>query len=113
RAGWVEANGIVRRMAQALAGRKWGRAAGYLREEMAVRRDITPDALIPLTDKLIRQAEQAGCGARFAGAGAGGSVWALGEKNRIQELRAIWNSTLAPIHGAGVLECVVDPRGVR
>jgi len=37
-------------------------------------RDITPDALIALTRKMIRQAEQARCGARFAGAGAGGSV---------------------------------------
>ena len=113
RAGWIEANRIVRRLAQALVDRKWDRAAGLLREEMTVRREITPDALIPVTDKLIRQAELAGCGARFAGAGAGGSVWALGEKKRIQELRTIWESTLAPIRGAGILDCRVDPRGVR
>jgi D-glycero-alpha-D-manno-heptose-7-phosphate kinase len=80
---------------------------------MAVRRDITPDALIPVTSELIRQAELAGCGARFAGAGAGGSVWALGEKKRIDELRTAWISTLAPIRGAGVLDCAVDPKGVR
>ena len=113
RAGWVEANGIVRRLAQALADRKWDRAASLLREEMAVRRDITPDAMIPVTAKLIQQAEQAGCGARFAGAGAGGSVWALGEKNKIQELKTIWSSTLAPIRGAEILDCAVDPKGVR
>jgi D-glycero-alpha-D-manno-heptose-7-phosphate kinase len=112
RAGWVEANRIVRRLAQALAERKWDRAAGFLREEMAVRRDITPDALIPVMHTLIRQAEQAGCGARFAGAGAGGSVWALGGKKRIQELKTIWRSALAPIRGAGILDCAVDPRGV-
>jgi D-glycero-alpha-D-manno-heptose-7-phosphate kinase len=112
RAGWIEANRIVRRLAQALIDRKWDRAAKLLREEMAVRRDITPDALIPVTDKLIRQAEQAGCGARFAGAGAGGSVWALGEKKRIQELKTVWTSTLGPIRGAGSLACAVDPRGV-
>ncbi len=53
------------------------------------------------------------CGARFAGAGAGGSVWALGEKKRIKELKSIWRSTLAPIKGAGILDCAVDPRGVR
>lgn len=113
RAGWIEANRIVRRLARALGDRQWDQAATLLREETAVRRDITPDALIPVTDELIRQAEQAGCGARFAGAGAGGSVWALGEKKRIQELKAIWNSTLAPIRGAGVLDCTVDQRGVR
>ena len=113
RAGWIEANGIVRRLAQALADRKWDRAAALLREEMAVRRQITPDALIPVTDKLIRQAEEAGCGARFAGAGAGGSVWALGEKGRIQELKTGWNSTLASIRGAGILDCAVESRGAR
>jgi D-glycero-alpha-D-manno-heptose-7-phosphate kinase len=113
RAGWIEANRIVRRLAQALIDRKWDQAAGLLREEMAVRRDITPDALIPVTHKLIQQAEQSGCGARFAGAGAGGSVWALGEKKRIDELKTIWRSILAPIRGAGILDCAVDPRGVR
>ena len=111
REGWIEANRIVRRLTQALADRKWDQAAGLLREEMALRRDITPDALIPVTDRLIRRAEEAGCGARFAGAGAGGSVWALGEKRRIAELRAIWKSTLGPIRGAGILDCSVDPRG--
>ncbi|HYQ60322.1 MAG TPA: hypothetical protein VEP29_04690 [Desulfatiglandales bacterium] len=112
RPGWMEANRIVRRLAQALGDRKWDRAARLLREEMAVRREITPDALIPVTDKLIRQAEEAGCGARFAGAGAGGSIWALGEKKNIQELKTIWRSTLAPIRGAGILDCAVDPKGV-
>jgi len=112
REGWIEANRIVRRLAQALVDRKWDRAASLLREEMAVRRAITPDALIPVTDNLIRQAEEAGCGARFAGAGAGGSVWALGQKKRIQELKGIWCSTLAPIRGAGVLDCWVDARGI-
>jgi D-glycero-alpha-D-manno-heptose-7-phosphate kinase len=111
RAGWIEANRIVRRLAHAFAGRKWDQAGRLLREEMAVRRAITPDALIPMTAKLIQQAEEAGCGARFAGAGAGGSVWALGGKRRIRELKNIWSSTLAPIHGAGVLDCIVDSRG--
>jgi len=58
-------------------------------------------------------AEETGCGARFAGAGACGSVWALGEKKRIKELKGICGSTPAPIRGAGILDCAVDPRGVR
>jgi hypothetical protein len=48
-----------------------------------------------------------------AGADAGGSVWAIGEKKRIKELKGIWRSTLAPIRGAGIIGCAVDPRGVR
>jgi len=112
RAGWLEANRIVHDLAQAVGDRKWNRAASLLRQEMAVRRDITPDALIPVTTKLIQQAEQAGCGARFAGAGAGGSVWALGQKKRIQDLKGIWGSTLAPVRGAGILGCSVEGKGV-
>jgi len=44
---------------------------------------------------------------------AGGSVWAIGEKKRIKELKSLWRSTLAPIRGAGILDCAVDPGGVR
>jgi D-glycero-alpha-D-manno-heptose-7-phosphate kinase len=113
RAGWIKANDIVRGLAGALREKDWNRAARLLREEMAVRREITPDALIPITEGLIAQAEAAGCGARFAGAGGGGAVWALGSLPRIERLKAIWSSSLAPIRGAGLLECGIDPRGVR
>jgi D-glycero-alpha-D-manno-heptose-7-phosphate kinase len=91
----------------------WPRAAGLIREEMAVRREITPGALIPITQRLIGQAEMLGCGARFAGAGAGGSLWALGASEGITRLKADWEKTLAPIRGAGVLECDIDPCGVQ
>jgi len=80
---------------------------------MGVRREITPEALIPITQRLVDQAEMLGCGARFAGAGAGGSLWAVGASERITRLKAEWEKTLAPIRGAGVLECEIDPRGVQ
>jgi D-glycero-alpha-D-manno-heptose-7-phosphate kinase len=112
RAGWIEANEIVRRLSETLKKKEWSRSAAFLREEMAVRRAITPDALIPLTSRLIDLAEEAGCGARFAGAGCGGSLWALGEKERIRDLREIWTAHLKPIRGAQVLDCRIDPVGV-
>lgn len=112
RAGWIEANEIVRNLAEALKRKDWDRSARLLREEMAVRRAITPDALIPLTARLIEVAEKAGCGARFAGAGCGGSVWALGEKGRIRRLREIWTDHLRRFKGAQLLDCRVDPVGV-
>lgn len=113
RAGWIEANEIVRSLAKSLRTKDWNGCARSLREEMAVRREITPDALIPITEQLIRTAETAGCGARFAGAGCGGAVWALGEKDRIQELKGLWTSQLKPVRGAKVLECAIDPLGVK
>lgn len=113
RSGWIKVNDIVRSLAEALREKDWNRAARLLREEMAVRREITPDALIPITGKLIDQAEAGGCGARFAGAGGGGAVWALGTLPRIERLREIWISSLTPIQGARLLACGVDPIGVR
>jgi len=113
RSGWLRVNDIVHRLAAALGAGEWNRAAGLLRQEMAVRREITPDALIPITEALIAEAEEAGCGARFAGAGGGGSLWALGEKGRIEGLRDAWAARLSAIRGAGILECEVDPMGVR
>lgn len=113
RTGWVRANDLVKGLGLSIQNKAWNEGARFLREEMAVRREITPDALIPVTDRLIRQAEEAGCGARFTGAGAGGSVWALGEKENIDTLRQTWRDTLASVNRASILHCEVDPHGVR
>jgi D-glycero-alpha-D-manno-heptose-7-phosphate kinase len=112
REAWIEANAVVRRFAGALQDRHWRMAGKLLREEMALRRRITPEALSPVTGRLVDQAEEAGCGARFAGAGAGGSLWAIGEASAIGRLRLAWRQTLASVPGAGILDCRIDPRGV-
>ena len=109
----MEVNGVVDLLADALEKEVWDEVAELLKEEMAIRRKITPDALIPITEELISQAENIGCGARFAGAGGGGSLWALGEKDRIRDVRRMWDKTLAPVRGGRVLECAVDSNGVR
>ncbi len=113
RTGWVKVNSLVRRFGDALMKRDWSKAARLLREEMAVRREITPDALIPITEKLIDQAETLSCGARFAGAGAGGSVWTLGSVSKIQLLRKSWESTLGSSKNGKILECSIESKGVR
>ena len=113
RAGWVEVNGLVDRLAKAIKEEDWERASNLLRDEMSVRREITSDALTRVTRKMIDQAEGIGCGARFAGAGAGGSVWALGKIDRIRQLRTRWEAILYPIKGAKILNCAVSPTGAR
>ncbi|MBW2129435.1 MAG: hypothetical protein JRH13_08735 [Deltaproteobacteria bacterium] len=113
REGWIRANRIVTGFASALKREDWEEAEHLLREEMAVRRKITPGALIPLTEELITSAERAGCGARFAGAGGGGSVWALGDPDRIEEVRKIWGRLLESVQGALILPSRLDPVGVR
>ena len=90
RQGWVEANRAVLRLASALKARDWEGAAGCLRQEMDIRRNITPDALVPETRTLIDVAEAEGCGARFTGAGGGGTVWAIGSRACMQALKTRW-----------------------
>jgi D-glycero-alpha-D-manno-heptose-7-phosphate kinase len=113
RTGWIKVNEIVHKLALAIKSQDWNRAAGLLREEMKIRREVTPDALIPLTAQLVDQAEGVGCGARFAGAGAGGSLWAIGDMETVQRLRKIWEDALKRVKDARVLDCEVDPSGVR
>jgi D-glycero-alpha-D-manno-heptose-7-phosphate kinase len=113
REGWVRVNQVVRRFADAVSARSWGKAARLLREEMALRRELTPEALIPITDKLVTQAEGEGCGARFAGAGAGGCIWAVGSAKDTQRLRRRWEQTLSSVSDARILNCRVDSAGAR
>ncbi len=113
RSGWLEVNRIVHKFGGAIRNQDWPQAAALIRAEMAVRREITPEALIPVTRRLVDQAEMQGCGARFAGAGAGGSLWAIGATEKIARLRADWKKTLASVRGAEVLDCEIDPCGVQ
>lgn len=113
RKGWIRTNAVVDSFAQAIKEKDWHKAARHLREEMAIRKKITPEALIPETEELIYQAEQSGCGARFAGAGAGGSLWAIGEKKNISGLRHTWGKTLASIKDGRIIDCQVDSEGLR
>ncbi len=113
RAGWCRANEIVHDLAIAIQKQNWRRAAAFLKEEMALRKKLTPEALIPITEKLVEQAERTGCGARFAGAGAGGSLWAMGDTKDIRGLKKRWEKTVSTIREAKILDCAVDPAGVR
>ncbi len=112
RSGWIAVNNIVKEFGQALKEQNWNLAVDLLKNEMAIRREITPEALITLTETLVDQAEEGGCAARFTGAGGGGSVWALGEPNRLMKLRDAWNMTLAAVPGGRILECSIDATGV-
>ena len=113
RSDWIELNGIVNRLALHIKEGKWKEAAGELRNEVAIRKEITPEAFTPIITRLIQESERVGCGAKFAGAGGGGTVWALGEIDDIGELREMWTHILKGTKKGGILECAVDPIGVR
>jgi galactokinase/mevalonate kinase-like predicted kinase len=113
RSGWIKANGAVHSFARAIQAGDWDRAAFFLKEEMTLRREMTPEALDDVTEKLVSAAEKVGCGGRFAGAGAGGSVWALGRKANITALKRKWRELLMPIKEAQILDAGIDSEGIR
>jgi D-glycero-alpha-D-manno-heptose-7-phosphate kinase len=113
RRGWIRANDIVKKLGLALAGKDWEKAVYYLQEEVRIRRLITPGAFTAITARMIHQAEEMGCGARFAGAGAGGSVWALGKRDCIDALKKMWEKTLAKTREGRIIDCSIEGLGVR
>jgi len=113
RSGWIEVNTIVNRFAMHMKERRWNEAAQDLVEEVAIRKKLTPEAFTPIITRLIEESKKSGCGARFTGAGGGGSVWAFGEIDAIQRLKEIWAHILKGTKKGGILKCNVDPTGVR
>lgn len=113
RSGWIEVNRVVGRLAASIKQKDWRQGAEALKKEVGIRREITPEAFTPTINRLIHEAESIGCGARFAGAGGGGTVWALGEIDDIQKLRGVWADILKGTKKGKMLECAVDPVGVR
>ncbi|MBE9592332.1 MAG: galactokinase, partial [Proteobacteria bacterium] len=87
RSGWIEVNRIVNRFALHIKERRWNKGAQELINEVAIRKKLTPEAFTPIITRLIEESEKVGCGARFTGAGGGGTVWALGEIDTIHRLR--------------------------
>lgn len=113
RPGWIEVNKIVNSLADNLKSASWKQAGKDLMKEVAIRKEITPEAFTPVTTNLIQEAEKFGCGARFSGAGGGGSLWAVGEIENINRLRASWAKILQKTNEGKILECSVDPSGVK
>ena len=93
--------------------RKWQDASNELINEVNVRKKITPEAFTPEITRLINESERIGCGARFTGAGGGGVVWARGEIDAIEKLKDTWVTILRESKDGRMLECEIDPEGVR
>lgn len=73
---------------------------------------MTPEVLDNTGKKLFEKAMGCGCGARFTGAGGGGCLWAVGEKQAIDILRQNWQDILLTVDSAGILETKIDHKGI-
>ena len=113
RDNWHAIIGLTRDFATALTRWDLTAAADAMNRETAIRKAMTPRVLDDMGDRLAAAAVDAGCGARFTGAGGGGCMWALGEKGDLAALKPQWQKLLARRPAAGILECHPDPDGVR
>ncbi|HUT42793.1 MAG TPA: galactokinase [Desulfobacterales bacterium] len=110
---WGEIAVNTKKFVDALAERNYKKAVVAMNREMVIRRNMTPEVLDDMGEKLVNSAVKNNCGARFTGAGGGGCIWALGEINDIDRLRVIWKELLATQKGASLLDVKIDSKGLK
>jgi D-glycero-alpha-D-manno-heptose-7-phosphate kinase len=113
RGEWTEIVHLTRRFVLALKQNDYDGAAELMNMETGLRRQMTPDVLDDMGEKLFDAAKGCGCGARFTGAGGGGCVWALGRKAAIGSLGKTWQQILTQRPEACLLDAKIDHTGVR
>ena len=112
RAIWREIIHHTHQFTTALAGRNYHQAAIHMNRETALRRQMTPDVLDRLGVQLVESAVQNLCGARFTGAGGGGCIWALGQRENVDRLKPLWEEILSTRKEACLLDFKIDSAGV-
>lgn len=109
---WYEMHYAAAQFAQALVKRDWKEAALQLQRGTANRLRFAPDISTPASLQLVKEAEQCGCGAAFAGAPKG-SVWAIGSDDAINQLHQRWGKMVESVQGGRLLNCKVDFTGLK
>jgi D-glycero-alpha-D-manno-heptose-7-phosphate kinase len=112
RADWSEIIGCTRQFVEKLSAGNLNAAISLMNRETAIRRELTPDVLDNIGEKLVERAIEKDCGARFTGAGGGGCIWALGEPGHIEKLREAWDSVLSTTEDGALLDVIIDSDGL-
>ncbi len=103
---------LTRQFSRAVGEKNFSKAAQLMNEETRIRSEITPQVLDKTGKKLFERAVAFKCGARFTGAGGGGCLWAVGEKEPISKLAAEWKTILDCVDGAQLLNTRIDSQGI-
>ncbi len=109
---WAEIIHCTQEFTDALKRHDIQDAANAMNHETLIRKEMTPDVMDALADRLADAARQEGCGARFTGAGGGGCMWALGQAAHIDRLRDVWEKILTERPDARLLEAAIDADGL-
>jgi D-glycero-alpha-D-manno-heptose-7-phosphate kinase len=110
---WIKIVHITKKFIDAMVRKNYIEASAAMNNEVKLRRQMTPGVFDKMGRNLVAAAVQSSCGARFAGAGGGGCVWALGEAADINRLKPVWQGLLAEKKGAGLLEVDIDSEGLK
>lgn len=103
----------ARIFAEAIQFDDYERAAQALSAELALRSRLIPD-IIPEDDRvLLRTANGSGCGAKVAGHGGGGCIWAIGTKDAVNETRRQWESIFKNRGSGYLLPVSIATNGMR
>ena len=97
---------------KALKARNFGLAGELMVQEPRLRLQMTPEVLDKTGKKLLERAVEFNCGARFTGAGGGGCLWAVGEKERISGLAPVWREVLESVADGHLLPAKIDTNGI-
>lgn len=109
---WLDIVGNTKEFVAALREGHMDRAVAALNRETAIRCRMTPQVLDDMGRRLVSKATDAGCGAKFAGAGGGGCIWALGLPSHIDDLKKTWTGILSERPDARILDVGVDSLGL-
>jgi D-glycero-alpha-D-manno-heptose-7-phosphate kinase len=109
---WRQIVACGHRFVEEVSAGRYDRAGEIMNAETRLRRQMTPDVLDGVGERLVDAAVSHGCGARFTGAGGGGCIWALGEPERIAGLRSVWGKILEGHENACLLDSAIDTDGI-
>ncbi|MBN1931687.1 MAG: galactokinase [Desulfobacterales bacterium] len=109
---WVEIVECTKKFIDAMMCKDLKKASALINREVSLRREMTPEVLDEMGEKLVASAIENHCGARFTGAGGGGCIWALGEVEDIGRLKPIWEETLSDRKGAFMIDVKIDSKGL-
>ncbi|WP_022668440.1 galactokinase [Desulfospira joergensenii] len=104
--------GITKKFFMALKEKEWDLAGDLMNEETRLRLGMTPEVLDNTGKNLFESAQELNCGVRFAGAGGGGCIWAVGRAGKLAALAGSWKKILEPVQNAQILDTRIDPRGI-
>lgn len=109
---WEEIVKCTHLFVESLCRRDIQTACEAMNREMAIRKQMTPDVLDDIGERLVNSAVRLNCGARITGAGGGGCLWALGQPDDISRLRGVWADMLTKRSDARLLDVTLDSDGL-